>query len=68
MAAPPPARKYFYTDANHKPSAYAVTLPELEELLAAGAVTQDTWTFEEGASNWVALKDLRSSARQSMTS
>jgi len=65
--APPPARKYFYTDANHKQSAYAVSLPELEELLAAGAVTQTTWTIEEGASNWVSLKDLRSGARTSLT-
>lgn len=60
VPVPPPLKTYRFTDTNNQPSANAVTLSELEELYAAGAITLTTWTLEEGAASWVAFKDLRS--------
>lgn len=56
---PPLARRYHFTDAANVPSATALTFAELEELYAAGAITQGTWTLETGGSTWLSYRDLR---------
>ncbi|HEY4214175.1 MAG TPA: hypothetical protein VGM84_22050 [Steroidobacteraceae bacterium] len=61
---PPPALlKYHFTDHENRPSALPVSRSELDNLFAAGAITQRTWVLLEGAGEWIPYGVLRVASR-----
>jgi hypothetical protein len=59
LAPPPAVRKYFYTDADNKPSSAPVSWRELEQLFAAATITAETYVNEEQTTLWTTFAEAR---------